>query len=225
MKGKLIIIEATDGAGKKTQSDLLYKRLLDEGNKIKKIEFPNYKDSSSALVKMYLNGEFGTKPGDVNAYVASTFYAVDRFASYKREWKEFYENGGIILADRYTTANMVHQASKMDNIKEKEDFLQWLCDFEFGKFGLPQPDCVVFLNMPPENSQQLMKNRKNKINGEEEKDIHEKDKEYLVKSYETACYVAQKYNWLKIDCVDNGNIKSIEKIHDQIYREIKNVIK
>lgn len=225
MKGKLIILEATDGSGKKTQSELLYKRLFEEGHKIKKIEFPDYKNPSSTLVKMYLNGEFGTKPGDVNAYTASTFYAVDRFASYKKEWKEFYENGGIILADRYTTANMVHQASKMDDIKEKDDFLDWLWDFEFGKFQLPKPDCVVFLNMPSEYAAELMKNRKNKINGKQEKDIHEKDKEYLKKSYETACYVAEKYDWIKIDCVEEDKIRSIEKIHDQIYREIKSVIK
>ncbi|SHI02262.1 dTMP kinase [Clostridium grantii] len=225
MKGKLIIIEATDGAGKKTQSDKLYNRLRKEGHNIKKIEFPNYNSKSSELVKMYLNGDFGDKPGDVNAYVASTFYAADRFASYKKEWKEFYENGGIILADRYTTANMVHQASKMDAKEEKDKFLKWLWDFEFIKFGLPVPDCVFFLNMPPEHANKLMKNRKNKINGQEEKDIHEKDKGYLIKSYETACYVANKYNWVKIDCISNNKINTIEKIHEQIYREIKNVIK
>lgn len=203
----------------------IFQRLIEEKYKVKKVEYPNYKSESSALVKMYLSGEFGKKPEDVNPYVASTFYAGDRFASYKKDWEKFYKEGGIIIADRYTTANMVHQASKIQNEEAKEKFLDWLWDFEFVKFGLPVPDCVIFLDMPPEFSQKLMEERKNKFTGGVQKDIHEKDIKYLANSYINSCTVAEKYNWNKISCVQGNNIKSIEEIHQEIYecviREIK----
>ncbi|WP_173680682.1 dTMP kinase [Clostridium tetanomorphum] len=223
-KGKLIVLEACDGSGKATQTKKLYERLICDGHKVLKIEYPDYKSDSSALIKMYLNGEFGDKPEDVNAYAASTFYAVDRYASFKKAWKKFYDNGGIILADRYTTSNMVHQAAKINNDEEKNKFLNWLWDLEFNLMGLPIPDAVVFLNMPPEYSRKLINNRKNKFTGEEEKDIHEKNEEYLIHSYKNACSIADKYNWIKIDCVFNEKIKSIEEIHEDIYEAIgKNI--
>lgn len=220
-KGKVIVIEGCDGSGKATQTNKLYERLLKEGYKVKKVEYPNYDSNSSALVKMYLNGEFGDDPEDVNPYVASTFYAVDRFASYKTGWKKFYDEGGIIIADRYTTANMVHQASKIRNLEEKEKFLTWLWEFEFKTFGLPVPDCVFFLDMPPEYSRRLMEERNNKITGDKDKDIHEKDYNYLVHSYNNSCEISERYNWNKIRCVRNEKIKSIEEIHNEIYKEIK----
>lgn len=221
MKGKMIVIEACDGSGKETQTGRLFERLKDEGYNIKKIKFPDYDDDSSALVKMYLNGEFGEKPGDVSPYIASTFYAVDRYASYIRKWKSFFDEGGIILADRYTTANMVHQASKIENEEEKHKFLDWLWNFEYNIFGLPEPDCVVFLDMPPEFSVKLIENRNNKITGDNEKDIHEKDIDYLKKSYRNSCTIAEKYNWNKIECVKEDRIKSIEEIHREIYKIVK----
>ncbi|WP_461207036.1 dTMP kinase [Clostridium sp. DL1XJH146] len=224
MKGKLIILEATDGAGKKTQSDLLYKRLLKDNKKVMKVEYPNYDSPSSTLVKMYLAGDFGNKPEDVNAFAASAFYAVDRYASYKLQWKSFYEDGGIILADRYTTANMVHQASKIKDNNEKDSFLNWLWEFEFTNMGLPVPDLVLFLNMPPEYSQKLMKNRKNKITGKDSKDIHERDEEYLKNSYYNACYVAEKYNWATINCVKEDNIRTIEEIQKDVYSKVISTI-
>lgn len=217
VSGKIIVIEACDASGKATQTDKLFQRLIKEGHKVIKVEYPNYDSNSSALVKMYLNGEFGSKPDDVNPYVASTFYAVDRFASYKKGWEKFYKEGGIIIADRYTTANMVHQASKIENEEEKERFLEWLWDFEFVKFGLPVPNCVLFLDMPPEFSQKLMEERKNKFTGSLQKDIHEKDIEYLANSYRNSCCVANKYNWSKVNCVYENNIKSIDEIHQDIY--------
>ncbi|NMM61643.1 deoxynucleoside kinase [Clostridium sp. P21] len=220
-RGIVIVIEGCDGSGKATQTQRLYEKLLKENYKVKKVEYPNYKSDSSALVKMYLNGEFGSNPEDVNPYVSSTFYACDRFASYKTEWKEFYEKGGIILADRYTTANMVHQASKIRNKEEKDKFLDWLWDFEFRIFALPIPDCVIFLDMPPEYSRSLMKERANKITGDAHKDIHEKDYEYLIHSYDNSCKIAEKYKWNRVKCVENGNIKSIQSISKEVFDIIK----
>lgn len=221
MKGKLIIIEAgTDGSGKATQTKKLFYRLKDEAYNIRKVEYPNYKSNSSALVKMYLNGEFGCKPEDVNAYAASTFYAVDRYASYVKEWKKFYEKGGIVLADRYTTSNMVHQASKIEDEKERNEYLDWLWDLEFVKLGLPVPDMVIFMDVPPVITNNLMFNRNNKITGGSKKDIHENDSEYLRKTYLNACRIAEKYGWNRIDCIANNCLRNIDDIHNEIYDNI-----
>ncbi|NFG57257.1 thymidylate kinase [Clostridium botulinum] len=223
-KGKLIIIESgSDASGKATQAKKLYERLLEEGYNIKKITYPNYDSPACMPVKMYLSGEFGNKPEDVNAYVASTFFAIDRFASYNKEWKEFYDNGGIIISDRYTTSNMVHQAVKMDE-EEKDKYLDWLYNLEFNLYKLPVPDCVMFLDVLPEISQKLMKDRNNKFTGEKEKDIHENNKEYLAKSYYNSLEIAERYNWDKIKCNDGDNLKTIEEIHEEIYKKVKNYI-
>jgi dTMP kinase len=225
MKGKLIIIESgSDASGKATQARKLYERLTAEGYKVKKVEYPNYNSDSSALIKMYLNGAFGTDPGDVNPYVASTFYAVDRYASYKTEWEDFYRDGGIIIADRYTTSNMVHQAAKIEDGQEKEKFLTWLWNFEFEMYKLPVPDCVVFLDMPPEKSRRLMEERKNKFTGELEKDIHERNVEYLISSYNNAVIIADRYNWNRVKCVKDDCIKNIDEIHEDIYNIVVSMI-
>ncbi|MDD2400668.1 MAG: thymidylate kinase [Clostridia bacterium] len=224
MLGKLIVIEAPDGSGKKTQTDKLYYRMLEEGHNVKKVEFPNYSSDSSALVKMYLNGEFGTNPDEINPYAASAFYAVDRFATYKKEWQSFYEEGGIILADRYTTSNMVHQAAKYVDADEKNKYLDWLWDFEFNLFALPIPDVVFFLNMPPEYSTKLISDRKNKFTGKQKKDIHEKSKKYLIESYINACRIADKYNWVKVNCVSGNNIRTVDEIHEEIFSIYKRLI-
>lgn len=225
MKGKLIIIESgSDSSGKATQTKKLYERLIDEEYKIKKVEYPNYKSQSSALIKMYLSGEFGTNPNDVNPYVASTFYAVDRYASYKTEWEKFYNEGGIILADRYTTSNMVHQAAKIDCLDEKNKYLDWLWNFEFEKYKLPVPDCVIFLDMPPEQSRRLMADRKNKFSGGSEKDIHERNQEYLISSYNNAVSIADKYSWHKVQCTNGEILRSIDDIHNEIYNIVKRVV-
>lgn len=224
MKGFLVIIEGSDSSGKATQALSLYNRLINEKYDVMRVDFPNYKSDSSILVKMYLNGEFGDSADDVNAYAASTFYAVDRFASYKKEWERFFREGGIIVADRYTTSNMIHQAAKIKDPSLKDEYLNWLWDLEFVKFGLPIPDCVFFLDMPPEYSRKLMENRNNKITGSSEKDIHEKDADYLINSYNNSRYVADRYQWVKIDCVENGRIKTIESIHEAIFSYIKNIL-
>lgn len=221
MKGKLFIIEGLDGSGKETQTMRLYERLKADNINIRKVEYPNYKSDASALVKMYLNGDFGKDADDVDAYVSSTFYAVDRYASYKTEWEDFYINGGIVLADRYTSSNMIHQASKIEGQEEKQRFLDWLEDFEFRMYALPRPTQVIFLDMPPEYSQQLMANRENKMTGESKKDIHESNFDYLKKSYTNAMDVVSTYNWPVINCVEEGRILSIDEIHEKVYAEVK----
>lgn len=223
-KGKLIIIESgSDGSGKATQTKALYEKLVSEGYNVRQITFPNYQSPACMPVKMYLNGDFGKKPEDVNAFVASTFFAVDRFASFKQDWEEFYNNGGIVLSDRYTTSNMVHQAVKM-NKADREIYLDWLTDLEFNKYGLPEPDAVIFLNVEPEVSQQLMEDRPNKFTGQEEKDIHENNKEYLINSYNNSLEIAEKYNWLKVNCIKDKKMRSIEDISEEIYSKVIKLI-
>ncbi len=224
MKGKLVVIEGTDSCGKATQSQKLYQALKSQHRNVHKVSYPNYQSPSSSLVKMYLGGEFGDRPEDVNGYAASLFYAVDRFASYNKQWKTSYQKGGWIVADRYTTANMVHQASKISEREERKEFLKWLWDLEFVKLGLPVPDCVLFLDMPPDISGRLMEERNNKITGQKEKDIHEKDKGYLKKSYDNALEVAKERGWIVISCVENGRVRGIEEIHTEILGTVKKII-
>lgn len=222
--GKLFVIDGTDGSGKQTQFNKLAERLEKENIKFKKISFPNYDSPSSSLVKMYLDGEFGENAKDISPYIASTFYAADRYATYKKNLEEFYKNGEIILADRYTTANMVHQAGKISNKEEREKFLNWLWDFEFNLYGIPVPTKCFFLNMPPEYAWKLMEKRENKITHELKKDIHERDKQHIIDSYNAACSLVKQYNWDEIKCVENNTIKSIEDIHEEIWSKIKNYI-
>lgn len=224
MRGKLITIEGVDSSGKATHAEMLYKRLINEKYNVKKVAFPDYSSQSSTLVKMYLNGDFGNSPEDVNPYAASTFFAVDRFASFKTSWKEFYDAGGIILTDRYTMSNMIHQASKVKEEDKKADFLNWLWDLEFSKLGIPVPDCIIFLDMPPEYGQRLMKERKNKITGLNEKDIHEKSPEHLIESYNNACSIADTYKWNRVYCVSDGVIRDIADINEEIYSIVKKCI-
>lgn len=220
MKGKLIIIEAGDGCGKATQANALYERLLREGKKVRKVEFPDYQSPSSSLVKMYLSGEFGAKAEDVNAYAAASFYAVDRYASYKSKWEDFYMSGGIVIADRYTTSNMVHQAVKIESAREKDAYLEWLWDLEFVKFALPVPEAVVFLEVPPSFSLGLIAGRKAKM----EKDIHEADDAYLVRCYQEYCSLARRYGWHMIPCVQQGAMKGIDQIHQEVYAVVRGLL-
>lgn len=222
--GILIAIDGVDASGKQTQTELLKKRLLDNGKSIKAVSFPAYDNPSSTLVKMYLNGDFGKKPSDVNAYATSVLFASDRFATYRTDWGEAYNNGTIILADRYVSSNLIHQASKIDNEEEKNKFLVWLDDLEHNVFGLPRPDVTIFLDMPPEYGAKLMKDRLNKSNGDSKKDIHESDFLYLEKSYNNAVYVAEKFGWKRISCVKDGEIRTVEEINNDIYSIIGELI-
>ncbi|ERT69684.1 dTMP kinase [Cetobacterium somerae ATCC BAA-474] len=223
-RGRLIVIEGTDSSGKETQTAVLFERLSEKISNIRKISFPNYESPACAPVKMYLAGEFGTDAEKVNPYPASTMYAIDRYASYKTDWGKFYNDGGIIITDRYTTSNMVHQASKIDNSQEKEMYLSWLEDLEYSKMGIPRPDLVIFLNMPTETAQKLMAERKNKITGEDKKDIHEKNIEYLKKSHENACEISKKYSWKEIKCVENDRLKTIEEISNEVFELVNGIL-
>ncbi len=212
-KGKLIVIEGLDGSGKATQAKLLAQTLEQKGLSVRSVTFPNYDSPSSALVKMYLAGEMGEHPDDVNAYAASTFYAVDRYAGYKTDWGGFYEQGGIIIADRYTTSNAVHQCSKLP-AEQWDDYLDWLFEVEYQKMGIPAPDSVVYLQVDPAVSQKLMTDR---YQGDEsKKDIHEKDVNYLKRSRAAAEYCADRHSWRRVECTEQGRMRSIGSIHQSV---------
>lgn len=215
--GKLIVIEGTDGSGKSTQFKLLSQRLEQEGHVFRHLVFPRYNEESSALIRLYLGGAFGTNPSDVNAYAASAFYAVDRYASYKQDWGQWYEQGGVIVSDRYTTSNAVHQTSKEPEEKQAE-FLRWLYEFEYEKLGLPRPDLVIYLDVPTDCTEKLMRHREASTNTSA--DIHEKDMEYLATCRRIGRAAAKYYGWKTISCAENGQMRSIEEIHDEIYRYV-----
>ncbi len=221
---KLIVIEGVDSSGKATQTKILFDTLKNSGYDVLSVEYPNYKSESSALVKMYLNGTFGKNADDVNPYTASAFFAVDRAASYITDWKKELEGGKIVIADRYTTSNLIHQASKISDIAEKDKFLDWVADFEYEKMRLPKPDLTIFLDMPVKYAKKLMEKRLNKIDNSATLDIHEADTEYLNHSYNNALYVANKFNWHKISCVKDENIRTIEDISNEIYETVKNIL-
>ena len=217
MKGKLIVIEGLDGSGKSTQEELLKKRLAEINIKVNFIKLPNYDDPACDLVKMYLSGRFGSDPSDVNAYAASSFFAVDRYVSYNCYWKEAYLNGEVFLADRYTTSNAYHQLTKTDKA-EWDSYLEWLEDFEYNKMGIPKPDAVIYLDMPVEVSQKLMTSR---YNGDDsKKDIHEKNVDYLNKCREAADYACKKLGWTRIVCGENGEPLPIDSISDKVFEAV-----
>lgn len=217
---KLIVIEGLDGSGKATQAKRLTEALVEKGIPVREVSFPDYGSDSSALVRMYLSGQFGTDPQDVNAYAASSFFAVDRFASYKKDWCRDYARG-VVIADRYTTSNAVHQCSKLPK-EQWEDFLNWLFDFEYKKLGIPAPDRVIYLNVDPAVSQALMTAR---YSGDEnKKDIHERDIAYLRHSREAAAYCAENLGWETVDCCRDGQMRSIEDIHKDVMKLLENSI-
>lgn len=215
---KLIIMEGLDGCGKSTQTALLEKYFTENKIEYKKIKLPDYESPSSTLVNMYLGGEFGKNASDVNAYAASAFYAVDRFASYKLKWKKDYDNSTLILADRYATSNSIYQMEKIDK-SEWDSYLDWCEDFEYEKIGIPRPDCVIYLDMPVEISQRLMTGRYN--GDEEKKDVHEVDVEFLKSCRESALYTAKKQGWHIIECSDGESVYSIDEIHNRIVEIVK----
>lgn len=214
MHGKLIVLEGLDGSGKTTQMEQLKRRLAAESKTYRQIKLPDYGDPSSMLVRMYLNGEFGKRAEDVNAYAASLFYAVDRYASYRRHWGEDYESGGLILADRYATSNAIHQMGKLPE-GAWPDFLRWIEDLEYRKNQIPRPDLVFYLDMPVEISQRLMSLR---YHGEEmKKDVHECDVDYLNRCRKTASFAAHAWGWHVIPCAEGDEPRPVEEISNQIY--------
>lgn len=212
----LIVIEGSDGSGKATQTTRLYDRLKDLGVDTLRVSFPNYESESSALIKMYLRGDFGATPEDVNPYAASTFYAVDRFASYQR-WKKFYTGEGVILADRYVGSNMAHQSAKIAKKSDRDKFLNWLDDFEYKKLELPRPDLTIFLDMPPEIATMLRRER-----GRE--DIHEADAAYMIKSYKTYKEIAKKFGWKVVNCAEGNFARSAVDIHEEIFMLVESIL-
>lgn len=214
--GKLIVIEGLDGSGKSTQLELLPQNLLKNGIESKTVSFPDYDSDSSALVKMYLSGAFGNHPDDVNAYAASLFYAVDRFASFKTNWGSYYNQNGVIISGRYTTSNAVHQTSKLPP-EMWQGFLDWLYELEYNKVGIPKPDKVIFLDMPVEVSQKLLSHRYS--GNEDKKDIHESDTNYLDNCRKAAMFTARYSGWTVIPCAKNGQARSIEDISNDILSE------
>lgn len=221
MKGKLIVIEGLDGSGKSTQEKILEGRLKNDKVDFSYIKLPNYDDEACILVKQYLAGRFGSRPGDVNAYAASSFYAVDRYVSYNCYWKRDYLSGKVILTDRYTTSNAYHQLTKTDK-SEWDSYLAWLEDFEYVKLGIPRPDKVIYLDMPVEVSQKLMTGR---YSGDEsKKDIHEKDTDYLSQCRVAADYACKKLGWERIECAAGGEPLSPEEIAEKVYAAVSGII-
>lgn len=220
--GKLIVLEGTDGSGKSTQFHLLTQRLEAEGVAFRKLVFPQYSEPSSALIRMYLNGEFGRHPGDVNAYAATAFYAVDRYASFQKVWRKEYEAGGLILSDRYTTSNAVHQGSKLAP-PQRRAFFQWLEEFECDRLGLPRPDLVIYLDVPTDLTEVML--RKRERDTHTRGDIHEQDLHYLRLCRETGQEAAAYFHWHIISCDWEGALRPISEIHQDIYNLVQTCLK
>lgn len=215
MSGKLIVLDGLDGSGKSTQFDLLIEHFQEQNRAVVPISFPDYNEPSSALVKMYLAGEFGSDADSVNAYAASSFYAVDRYASYKKFWQGAYESGSMILAARYATSNAIHQMSKLPK-EEWDGYLVWLEEYEYDRLKLPKPDLVIFLDMPPSLSQKLLSSRYG--GDEKKKDIHESNVEYLLRCREAALYAAERCGWKVLPCAAVGTLRSVKEIQNDIIK-------
>ena len=212
--GKLIVFEGIDGSGKSTQFEMMCERLLSEGRLFKRLVFPRYNEPSSALIKMYLGGDFGDNPDSVNAYAASSFYAVDRYASYIQDWCDYYKDGGLILTDRYTTSNALHQGAKVA-AEQREHFFKWLYDYEFNLIGLPAPDLVIYMDIEVEIAAKRLRRRENET--ATNADIHENDMVYLSNSVKSGKQAATLFGWHKISCVNEGVERNKKDIHKEIY--------
>ena len=221
MKGKLIVFEGTDGSGKATQSRLLCKRLEREGIPCRKIDFPRYGKPSAVIVQEYLDGKLGKNPSDVSAYAATLFYATDRYASYQEDWGGYYRQGVLLIADRYTTSNAVHQTSKLPP-EQRQSFLDWLFHFEYDLLGLPRPTRVLYLDLPTELSEQMMRLREQATHTTA--DVHEQDEAYLRRCRENAAFVTEYCGWTRIDCARNGVMRSREEIHDEVMDKLRDLL-
>ena len=216
--GKLIVFEGIDGSGKSTQFELLCARLTLDNRDFMRLRFPRYNKPSSALLKMYLDGEFGDGPDAVNAYAASSFFAVDRFASYKQDWGGYYRGGGLVLTDRYTTSNAIHQGAKLPP-EQREAFFKWLYEYEFNLIGLPAPDMVIFLDIEAAQAARRLHSRQ--VETDTTGDIHEKDIVYLEQCSQCGKQAAILYEWQKISCFQNDHARGENELHEDIYEIIK----
>ena len=218
--GRFIAIDGLDGSGKGTQTDILVERLKSEGKKVRVLSFPMYENDSSLFARMYLDGKLGKNPSDTNAYTASMFFACDRYISYKTDWiNDISDPDTYVIANRYTSANAVHQLSKLPE-EEWEDFLSWLWDFEFKKLGLPMPDDIVYLEVHPDVSLSLVKSRSEETG--RKIDIHENDTAYMFKCYDAALYVSKALDWVQISCVKDGKMRTREDVAEEIYTRLFN---
>ena len=216
----LIVLEGIDGSGKSTQFSLLRSHLETQGKDFSCLRFPQYDKASSALLQMYLQGEFGQNPNDVNAYAAATFYAVDRFASYRQVWKEDFLAGKLILADRYTTSNAVHQGAKLHGMAQN-DFFSWLDDFEYQKMELPRPNIVLYLDISLEIALENVAKRQAQTG---QWDIHEAGNDYLASCLLAAQQAADFFGWQKISCVHEGKMRPQEDIFQDILTVVQGLL-
>jgi len=213
MRGKIVVIEGLDGSGKATQAELLCEQLNSRGQRLRKLSFPCYGQESSALARMYLDGEFGEHPQDVSAQAASVLFACDRFASFRKDWHRDYEEGALLVCDRYTTSNAVYQAGKLDESLQHE-FLEWLFDFEYRLMGIPEPDLVLYLDIPAELSEHLLSQR---YTGDASKmDIHERDLLYQRRCRSAAMRCAAAQNWQIVDCTRDNAMKPAPVILEEL---------
>ena len=212
--GKLIVLDGLDGSGKETQTRYLLAAMQAQGKKVRMLSFPDYESVGSTFVREYLGGRFGQDPGAVGAYAASSFFAMDRYYSYRTDWKDFYEQEDtVLLANRYTTANAVHQLSKLPK-EQWDSFLAWLWDYEFDKLCLPRPDAVLYLEIPPALSRRMIAARSAQTGRAQ--DIHEKDATHLDRSYEAALYASAHLGWNQIRCYEGDAMRTRQAIHDEI---------
>ena len=218
MRGKLIVLEGTDGSGKATQAGLLLQSLTARGISCREIDFPRYGNPFAEPANLYLHGALGGKPGDVNACAASVMFAVDRFASYQEDWGAFYESGGVVVSNRYTTSNAVHQAPKLPE-EERWAYLNWLFDLEYNRLALPEPDLMIYLDLPAELSAQMLRRRQEATHTQA--DIHERDEAYLRACRESAREIAQRLGWRRVDCSRDGALRTPEDIHRQLWELVR----
>lgn len=219
--GRLVVFEGIDGSGKSTQFQKLCELLESKCKDFRRLVYPQYSEPSSGPLRMYLSGELGSKPDDVNAYAASVLFTVDRFASFKKSWQDYYEQGGLLLADRYTTSNAVHQGSKFVSA-ERKVFFKWLADFEYGLIGLPAPDIVIYLDLPAEYAVEQLRKREAELCTIG--DIHERNTEYLMKCSETANEAASFYGWVRIKCLKDGTMRSVDDIHGEVVSRLGGIL-
>ena len=222
--GKFVVIEGTDGSGKKTQTKLLESRLENEGFGTKVIDFPRYGEKSCYFVEKYLQGGFGGS-NDVGPKKASLFYALDRL-DHSKQIKDWLQEGKVVIGDRYTTSNMGHQTGKIEKDEDKDNFLEWVSELEYDICGNPVPDIVVLLVVSPEISFKMVGERKEaKDTIGTKRDIHELDFDHMKRAYDAYLYVAKKFGWIIIDCAPTGEILSREEIHNLVWEKVSGVFK
>ena len=215
--GKLIVIEGIDGSGKSTQFELLCEKLSEQSREFRCLSFPRYDEPSSMLIRMYLNGDFGENPDDVNAYAASSFFAADRYASFVQDWGEYYKSGGLILTDRYTTSNALHQGAKME-YGQRRQFFKWLYEYEYELIALPKPDMVFYMNIDVSTAAERMSERRAKDGSLA--DIHEQDLSYLESCAQSGLQAASQFGWYVVDCINEDGVRSSGDIHEEVFKRL-----